>query len=64
MIPAYNQTVDVPEVPPQETGASLEMQVLRLKEQITQLQATVDYLTRNLNRVKADITTLANAINR
>ena len=64
MIPAYNQPVDVPEVTPLETGTSLEMQVLRLKEQVTQLQATVDYLTRNLNRVKSDITTLANAINR
>ena len=63
MIPGYKEEVKLPEAT-QEASTSLETRVLRLQEQIVQLQATVDYLTRNLNRVKSDITALASALNR
>ena len=63
MIPAYNQTVEIPEVV-QESGASLEQQVKVLQEQVLQLRQTVEYLQREKSRLKSDVQTLAAALNR
>ena len=63
MIPGYNRPVQVPQAPT-ELEPKSDQQLPMLQDQITQLRQTVEYLQREHSRLKSDIQTLAQAINR
>jgi predicted RNase H-like nuclease (RuvC/YqgF family) len=64
MIPAYSEEVKI-HITEKDAGLlTLEQQVLQLREQVRQLQETVEYMGREKMRLKSDLDTLKNLIQR
>jgi predicted RNase H-like nuclease (RuvC/YqgF family) len=64
MIPAYSEEVKI-QITEKDAGLlTLEQQVSQLREQVRQLQETVEYMGREKMRLKSDLDTLKNLIQR
>lgn len=64
MIPAYSEEVKIQVVEKDAGLLTLEQQVSQLREQVRQLQETVEYMNREKMRLKSDLDTLKNLIQR
>jgi predicted RNase H-like nuclease (RuvC/YqgF family) len=63
MIPAYSEEVKITVVE-RSSDKTLEQQVADLREQVRQLQETVEYINRERSRLKSDLESLRYSINK
>jgi predicted RNase H-like nuclease (RuvC/YqgF family) len=63
MIPAYSEEVKITVVE-RSNDKTLEQQVADLREQVRQLQETVEYINRERSRLKSDLESLRYSINK
>lgn len=62
MIPAYKEKIEVKKLVESNEPMPLRAVLAALEGQITQLRESVNYLQRENSRLKSDVSTLAQAI--